>query len=113
MKAIGGLRGQVVALTTVVNEFAENQGAVKELAEVRVFRKVSALNNRSKKNNLAEGSIPYGNFRENLRFPFSFRNCHPAYRRLPPGRTRLATQGHPGTVALSASKSSTTTRRKR
>ncbi len=49
MKAIGGLRGQVVALTTVVNEFAENQGAVKELAEVRVFRKVSALNNRSKK----------------------------------------------------------------
>ena len=47
MKAIGGLRGQVVALATVVNEFAENQGAVKELAEVRVFRKVSALKNRS------------------------------------------------------------------
>ncbi len=42
MKAIGGLRGQVTALATTVNEVSENQGAVKELAEVRRFRGVSA-----------------------------------------------------------------------
>ena len=43
MKAIGGLRGQVAALVTTVGEFSENQGAVKELAEVRIFRGVSPL----------------------------------------------------------------------
>ena len=42
MKAIGGLRGQVSALVTTVSEFSDNQAAVKELAEVRVFLKVSA-----------------------------------------------------------------------
>ncbi len=37
MKAIGGLRGQVAALVTTVGEVSENQGAVKELAEVKGF----------------------------------------------------------------------------
>ncbi len=44
MKAIGGLRGQVSSLATTVNEVSENQGAVKELAEVSSFRSVSAKN---------------------------------------------------------------------
>ncbi len=61
MKAIGGLRGQVSALATAVNEFSENQGAVKELAVVSSFLAASVLKScKAMRSAFASNCLPNG-----------------------------------------------------